>query len=141
MMKKGQKVAIEYTVFLADGTEVDSNVQEPPLVFVVGQNQIFPALEQAVAALTVGESKKVLLAPEEAYGPVVPDAFRAVDVSAIPHGLRFAGAILGAQDPEGGVYPIRVHAIEEEKAVLDFNHPLAGQPLYFEVRLVEVRDS
>lgn len=138
MIKKGQKVSLEYTVFLEDGTQIDSNVGEDPLVFVLGENQVFPALEYALMGLQVGETKQILLAPEDAYGPVVSDAYREVDLEAVPISYRYEGAILGVQDPQGGVFPIRIHKIKDEKVVLDFNHPLAGRSLKFDVKVIAV---
>lgn len=138
MIKSGKKVSLEYTVFLADGTQIDTNVGEDPLVFVLGQHQVFPALEQALLGLKVGDTKQIMLQPEEAYGPVVTDAYKEVDINAVPEAYRFAGAVLGVQDPAGGVYPIRVHEVKQEKIVLDFNHPLAGQSLRFDVKVMEV---
>ncbi len=138
MIKNGQKVSLEYTVFLEDGTQIDTNVGENPLVFVLGEHKVFPALEQALMGLQVGDSHQILLPPEDAYGPVVPDAFREVDLEAVPASYRFEGAVLGVQDPQGGVFPIRVHKIKEKKVVLDFNHPLAGRSLRFDVKVVRV---
>jgi len=138
MIKKGHKVMLEYTVFLEDGTQIDTNVGEDPLVFVLGEHQVFPALEQALMGLQVGDSKQILLAAEDAYGPIVQDAFREVDLDAVPAPFRYEGAVLGVQDPQGGVFPIRVHKIKEKKAVLDFNHPLAGRSLRFQVKVVGV---
>ena len=138
MIQNGKKVSLEYTVYLEDGLEIDSNIGEGPLVFVVGKNQLFPALEQEVVQLKVCEQKEVVLRAEQAYGPVLAEAFREVDLESIPVTFRFKGAVLGVQDPAGGVYPIRVHDIKESKAVLDFNHPLAGKNLRFEVKVLEV---
>lgn len=79
MIQHGKKVSLEYTVFLEDGTQIDTNIGEDPLVFVLGSNQVFPALEQALLGLKIGDTKRVVLKAEEAYGPVVPDAFREAD--------------------------------------------------------------
>lgn len=136
MIKHGQKVSLEYTVFLEDGTQVDTNIGDDPLVFVLGSNQVFPALEQALLGLKVGDTKQITLNPEEAYGPVVKEAFREVGLDTVPEQFRHEGAVLGIQDPAGGVYPIRVHQIIDKKAVLDFNHPLAGRSLRFDVKVV-----
>lgn len=138
MIKSGAKVSLEYTVFLEDGTQIDSNVGEDPLIFVLGSNQVFPALEAALLGLKIGDTKQVLLKPEEAYGPIVPEAYKEVELDAVPAPYRYAGAVLGIQDPAGGVYPIRVHEIKDQKAVLDFNHPLAGQALRFDVKVMDV---
>ena len=136
MLKRGQKISMEYTVFLEDGTQIDSNVGEDPLTFVLGEQQVFPALEEALFELQVGDSKQVHLTPDQAYGPVIPDAFREVDIESVPENFRVPGAILGVQDPAGGIFPIRVHEVKEEKVVLDFNHPLAGKNLLFNVKIL-----
>jgi FKBP-type peptidyl-prolyl cis-trans isomerase 2 len=138
MIQKGKKVSLEYTVFLEDGMQIDTNVGETPLVFVVGKNQLFPALELAILGLKAGDKKDVVLQAEEAYGPIMPDAFKEVEIDAIPPKFRYVGAILGVQDPAGGVYPIRVHDVKDTKAILDFNHPLAGKTLKFSVKVLEV---
>lgn len=138
MIQNGKKVSLEYTVFLADGTQIDTNIGEDPLVFVLGQNQVFPALESELLGLKVGDTKQIILEADQAYGPVVPEAFREVEAKTVPSQYRFAGAVLGVQDPAGGVYPIRVYRVNDEKIVLDFNHPLAGQTLRFDVKVVKV---
>ena len=138
MIQKGKKVSLEYTVFLEDGTQIDTNIGDDPLIFVLGQNQVFPALESELLGLKIGDTKKITLRPEQAYGPIVKEAFREVDLESVPQQFRFVGAILGIQDPAGGVFPIRVHEIKKERATLDFNHPLAGKTLQFEVKVISV---
>jgi len=138
MIEKGKKVSLEYTVFLEDGTMIDTNVGEDPLVFVLGGRQVFPALEQELIGLRVGDTKKVFLSADQAYGQVVKEAFREVDLETLPEQFRLPGAVLAIQDPEGGIFPIRVHEIRAGKAVLDFNHPLAGKSLQFDVKVVSV---
>jgi FKBP-type peptidyl-prolyl cis-trans isomerase 2 len=138
MIQNGQKVSLEYTVFLDDGTKIDSNVGEDPLTFVLGSHAVFPALEEALSSLDIGDQKKIHLAAEDAYGPIVQEAFREVDIEVVPAHFRHEGAVLGVQDPNGGVFPIRVHEVKEEKIVLDFNHPLAGKGLCFDVKVLSV---
>ncbi|OGN56199.1 MAG: hypothetical protein A3D96_01945 [Chlamydiae bacterium RIFCSPHIGHO2_12_FULL_44_59] len=138
MIRDGRQVSLEYTLFLSDGTQVDSNVGEDPLVFVHGSHQVFPALEVALTGLKPGDTKQILLQAEEAYGPVLSEAYKEVEIETIPEKYRYAGAVLGVQDPAGGVYPIRVHEVRPDKVVLDFNHPLAGQSLRFDVKVVDV---
>lgn len=138
MIQEGKKVSLEYTVFLEDGTQIDTNMGEDPLVFVHGAHQVFPVLENELLGLKVGDTKKVLLQPEDAYGQIMEDAFRELELESIPEQFRFIGAIIGIQDPSGGVFPIRVHDIKEEKVILDFNHPLAGKTLQFEVKVLGV---
>jgi FKBP-type peptidyl-prolyl cis-trans isomerase 2 len=138
MIQDGKKVSLEYTVYLEDGMQIDTNVGDDPLIFVVGKQQLFPALEQEIVQLTTGDQKEIFLKADQAYGPVVPDAFREVEIEAIPSQFRYNGAVLGVQDPAGGVFPVRVHEVKDSKAVLDFNHPLAGKNLRFDVKVLEV---
>jgi FKBP-type peptidyl-prolyl cis-trans isomerase SlyD len=137
LIQNGTIVSIEYTLLLEDGLQIDSNVGEPPLLFVVGQGQVFPALENALLGLNEGDTKKVTLKPEDAYGPIVPEAFREVELAILPEASRHIGAIVGVKDPQSAdVFPVRVHEIKEDKAVLDFNHPLAGRTLQFDLKIV-----
>lgn len=139
MIQKGKQVTLEYSVFSETGNLVDSNVGDEPLTFHLGTHQILPALEEVIQGLSEGDSQRVTLSPEQAFGPVDPEAFREVDSTAIPEELRYEGAILGVQDERGNQYRIRIHKLEGDKAVIDFNHPLAGQTLTFEMKIVSVR--
>ncbi len=138
MIEEGKKVSIEYTVFLEDKTPVDTNVGKDPLVFTHGRQQILPALESELTGLSKGETKKVTLTPEKAYGPINPEAVKEVNPELIPEKLRYEGAILVIPDENEGDILIRVKEVLPDKVTLDFNHPLAGQTLTFDVKILEV---
>lgn len=138
MIPNGKKISLEYTVFLEDGTPIDSNIGEHPLTFVLGNHEVFPALEDALKDLDQGDSKQISLKPEQAYGTILAEAFREVPTETVPLAYRHVGAVIGIQDPEGGIYPIRVHQVNEERVILDFNHPLAGKALKFQVKILDV---
>jgi FKBP-type peptidyl-prolyl cis-trans isomerase 2 len=134
----GSQVSIEYTLKLDDGTEVDSNVGKEPLVYTQGGGQMLPGLEKALVDLGVDDTKHVKLTAADGYGEVDPEAFRDVGVEQVPEEARKVGALLVAGGPGGGSQPIRVHEVHDDKIVLDFNHPLAGQALNFDVKIVGV---
>ena len=136
LIQNGSKVSLEYTVFLDNGLQVDSNTGEPPLLIIHGEKQIFPALEKALLGLHIGDRANVTLTPDEAYGPIVQEAYREVPLEAIPSESRFVGANIGVQEGEGSIFQIRVKKIHDDKAVLDFNHPLAGKSLRFDLKVV-----
>lgn len=138
MIEKGKHVTIEYSVFLDDNTKVDTNVGKDPLIFRFGEHQILPALEHALNGLDVGDSREVTLAPDEAYGSVNPDAYKNVEAQLIPEDLRFEGALLVVADEQFGEMLIRVRSLEGDQVTLDFNHPLAGKTLKFDVRVINV---
>lgn len=141
MIEDGKEVSLEYSVFSQDGKVIDSNVGEDPIIFLQGSHQILPALEEAIKGLREGDSKKVTLLPDQAYGQIDPEAFREVDPDAIPEQMRYEGAVLGVQDESGQQYRIRVHEVNEAKVVVDFNHPLAGQTLVFDMKILGIQES
>ena len=138
MIEEGKHVAIEYSVFLDDNTKVDTNIGKDPLTFRFGDHQILPALEKALWGLEVGDSREVTLAPDDAYGSVNPEAYKNVEAKLIPEDLRFEGALLVVSDEQFGEMLIRVRSLEGDQITLDFNHPLAGKTLKFDVRVVDV---
>jgi FKBP-type peptidyl-prolyl cis-trans isomerase SlyD len=137
----GKEVSIEYTLKLDDDSLVATNVGREPLVYIHGSNQIISGLEQALAGMSVGESKKVTLPPDESYGLVDMEAFREVDKDQIPADAMHVGAQIQGREGDGEVVHARVAEIKENSVVLDFNHPLAGKTLCFEVKVVNVQDA
>lgn len=137
-VQNGKTVGIEYTLKLENGEVVDSNVGKEALVFTHGEGRLLPALEQALTGLEVDASRAVTLAPEDAYGTVDAELYRDVEVDLIPEGSREVGTMLIASDASGNQRPVRVHEVRDEVIVLDYNHPLAGQVLLFDVRVVSI---
>lgn len=138
MIENGKQVAIEYSVFLDDNTKIDTNVGKDPLIFLFGAHQILPALEEALRGLEVGDTREVTLSPDDAYGDVNPDAYKTVEAKLIPEDLRFEGALLVVSDEQFGEMLIRVQKLEGDQVILDFNHPLAGKTLKFDVTVLDV---
>jgi FKBP-type peptidyl-prolyl cis-trans isomerase 2 len=134
----GKKISIEYTLALDDGKQADSNVGEPPLVYEHGANQILPALERALAGLSVGETKNVTISPKDAYGDVDPTRVKQVAIEEIPEAARKVDAVLVGVDDKGNQMPVRVQKIDAEKVTLDLNHPLAGRTLTFDVKVLKI---
>ncbi len=138
MIEKGKQVTIEYSVSADGNTQVDSNIGGEPFVFHYGTHQILPALEHHLQGLEVGDSKQIVLAPEHAYGDVNPDAFKEVDSHLIPEDLRYEGALLVVADDQFGEMLIRVKSMKNDKVILDFNHPLAGKTLTFDIKILDI---
>ena len=139
MIENGNSVSIEYTLKLDDGTTVDTNVGEDPLTYTQGENQILPKLEEALVGLAVGATKQVQLTAEEGYGPTDPAGFQEVELDVVPEDARTIGTMLMASAPDGQEQPIRVHEVKEETIVLDFNHPLSGEALNFDIKILAVQ--
>lgn len=135
---EGNSVSVEYTLKLEDGTTVDSNVGGDPMVYKQGGSEILPALEAALFGLAVGDTKEVELTAEQGYGPVDPQGFQEVELDMVPEDARTVGTMLMASAPDGQQQPIRVHEVKDETIVLDFNHPLAGKALNFDVKVLAI---
>ena len=138
VIESGSSVGIEYTLKLEDGTTVDSNVGGTPLTFTQGSGEILPALEEELLGAKVGDTKEVQLTAENGYGPVNPAAFQEVPLDKLPEEARVAGTMLMAGGPDGQEHPVRVHEVKEETVVLDFNHPLAGKTLNFDIKVLSI---
>lgn len=137
-VESGKRISIEYTVKLDDGTEAHSNVGAPPLVYEQGANQIFPKLEQALAGLSVNDTKQVTIAPKDGYGELDPGNVKEVAIEEIPEAARQVDAVLVGVDPQGNPVPVRVQKVEEKTVTLDLNHPLAGRTLDFDVKILKI---
>lgn len=134
--QQGNLVAFEFTLTLENGREIDSNVGETPMVFQAGAGEMLPALEEELLQLEVGQTKTIVLPPERAYGPIRKEAFREFSLEAIPVEARQVGRKVATRGPDGSEQMLDVVEIRGDKVVIDFNHPLAGQTLRFDVKLL-----
>ncbi len=138
VIAEGKEVSFEYTLSV-DGEVVDSSEGREPMVYTHGQNTIIPGLSRALEGMSVGEEKEVVIAPEDAYGMVDPNALQEVPTSSLPQDVELqVGMVLQVSGPEGQAFPVRVVEIKDENVVIDFNHPLAGKTLNFKVKIVSV---
>ncbi len=143
MQIASQKVAtIDYTLTDDQGTELDSSKDGEPLAYIQGIGNLIPGLEEALEGKSAGDELSVSIQPEQAYGKrdeellqTVPRAhFEGVDELQV--GMQFR-----ASSGDGEERVVTVVEIGDEQVTVDGNHPLAGQILNFEVKIVEVRDA
>lgn len=135
----GATVRIHYTGTLEDGTVFDSSEGREPLEFTVGSGMIIPGLDKALPGMSVGEKKKVTIAPEEAYGPRQDDALLEVPRADIPAEIPLElGLQLQMTGQQGQPVPVTVVELTDESVTLDANHALAGQTLIFDFEIVSV---
>jgi len=134
----GRSVAIEYTLKLEDGTVADTNVDGEPLVYTHGSGQLLPALEKELEGMAAADTRSVQIPVADGYGEVDPGLFREVPQEQVPEEARQVGQVLYAESPNGQPFQVKVHEIREEVIVLDLNHPLAGEALTFDIRIVSV---
>jgi len=135
-VKTGDTVRVHYRGTLTDGTLFDQSEGRDPLAFTVGLGQVIPGFERAVIGLEPGETVTVTIEPVDAYGPHHAELRHAVtlaDFASTP----YIGGEVNLVSPEGDEMPGRIVSIEGDDVTIDFNHPLAGETLVFEITLVE----
>ncbi len=137
--KQGDTVQVHYTGTLEDGTVFDSSEGREPLSFTLGEGQVIPGFEAAALGMEVGETKQARIEVGEAYGERRDDLLLEVPREQLPDGLEVeVGTPLQLQQPDGRAVPVTVSELDEQQVTLDANHPLAGQPLTFELTLVDI---
>ncbi|TVQ67563.1 MAG: peptidylprolyl isomerase [Balneolaceae bacterium] len=138
-IKEGDTVKVHYTGTIADGTVFDSSREREPLEVTLGEGKLIPGFEKAVVGMNVGDTSKVTIPSEEAYGEKREDMVIDVDRGQIPPDIKpEVGQQLQIQQKDGGAIPVVITEVTDETVQLDANHPLAGQELTFEIEVVEV---
>lgn len=136
--KQGDTVRVHYTGTLDDGTVFDSSREREPLEFNLGTGQVIPGFDQALTGMKPGESKKVTIPADQAYGPYRDELVLVVDRAEFPAEIA---PTLGDQfelSQDGQSFVVNVTDVNDDSVTLDANHPLAGEDLTFELQLVEI---
>jgi len=134
-IEPGDKALIRYRV-IAEKDVVDASKE--PFWVKVGTGEFMPAVERALIGHRPGEIVAVWVPPEEHYGAYDPKKLQVVPAERIPEGAN-PGTVIKLQDEYGVVHPAILKKVEEGLAVVDFNHPLAGKPLRFEVEILDLQ--
>jgi FKBP-type peptidyl-prolyl cis-trans isomerase SlyD len=137
----GLIVSLDYTLRLEDDEVIDSSEGRSPLEYMQGQNQIVPGLEKALYGMAVGEKKHVVVEPAEGYGERNPDANQVIPRDAFQRDAELeVGMPVQVSDGSGRRATAFVADVSPETVKLDFNHPLAGETLYFQVEIAGLRE-
>ena len=133
-------VLFHFDITLADGSAAESTrVHNKPSKLQMGDSSISPAFEAQLIGLVAGDKKTFTLAPQDAYGMPNPDNIFYVDRSKFSSDAPAkVGSIIGFAMPDGSELPGLVRDVVGESVTVDFNHPLAGQTLTFNIEIVKV---
>lgn len=138
-VKTGDTVRVHYHGRLENGTTFDKSEGKAPLEFKVGTGSVIKGFDNGVLDMKVGEKKTLNIPVEEAYGPKSDELIMEFPKANIPADLNpEVGMELQMSNPQGQVFPVKVAAVGAEFITLDANHPLAGEPLIFDIELVEI---
>ncbi len=140
-ISKDKFVSIEYTLKDDSGTVIDTNVGEGPLGYVQGYGLIVPGLEQFLEGKEGSQTVSVVVPPEEGYGERDEDLVFEVDREDFEGETEIELGMIFDTIIDGDEYEVTVVGINDDAITVDGNHELAGMPLHFEVKILDVRDA
>jgi FKBP-type peptidyl-prolyl cis-trans isomerase 2 len=138
-VKKGDTVKVHYHGRLTDGTTFDSSEGRDPLEFEVGSGMVIKGFDDGVTGMSAGDKKTVNIPVDEAYGPRDENMIMEFPIDRFPEDMKpEAGMQLTMTNEQGQNFPVVIAEVKDETVLLDGNHPLAGEPLIFDLELVEI---
>jgi len=142
-IQSGSEVVFHFSIKLTDGSVADSTkVNNKPAKLVIGDGNLSQGFEQCLLGLAAGDEKSFTLEPEQAFGQPNPDNIYYLDRDKFGADVPAEeGAIVAFTQPDGSELPGVIRDVAGQSVTVDFNHPLAGQVLTFDVEILEVSDA
>ncbi len=143
LVQPSSYLTLHFRLATRDGTEIMSTFNARPATLQLGMGQLASALEQHLIGLAEGACQTFELAPEQAYGLRNPDLIQPVSLSTLqqdsPSDEPYkVGDLVELVAPAGDTFSGVLRHIDTDSALLDFNHPLAGQEITFEVKIIGI---
>lgn len=137
IVRNGDTVKIHYTGTLSDGSVFDSSEDGEPLEFIVGSGGVIAGFDDAVRGMALGETKTATISAANAYGEHRAELVFEFPRSEVPEGMHpEIGLQLQVETSDGETLSVFIADIDDHALLLDANHPLAGEDLTFEMRLI-----
>jgi FKBP-type peptidyl-prolyl cis-trans isomerase 2 len=136
--KQGDTVRVHYTGTLEDGQEFDSSRGLDPLTFTIGAGAVIQGFDDAVTGMAVGDEKRVTIPAADAYGPRRDELTVRIPRTELPPDLELEEGTQLRMEQDDQSLVVTVRELDDETVTLDANHPLAGESLTFDLRLVEI---
>lgn len=141
-VSEGKVVVFHYTLTDDDGEQIETSTEGEPLPYLHGAGQIVPGLEEEMKGRNAGDSFEVEVAPAKGYGEERGPGPQQVDRSEFPEDVElYEGMAFTAEAEDGSELPLWITNIEGDEISVDQNHPLAGETLFFDVEIIDVRDA
>jgi FKBP-type peptidyl-prolyl cis-trans isomerase SlyD len=141
-VKMGRVILLDYLVRVGEGRVVESSSNKGPIEYLHGANQNLPALERVLEGMKEGDQAAFSIGPEVAYGLRREDNVISLPRALFPADVKLEpGVCLFARASGGQSYPITVREVKGDMVMVDLNHPLAGERLFFEVNIRGVRPA
>tara|TARA_R110002126_G_scaffold35518_1_gene109160 strand:+ start:979 stop:1506 length:528 start_codon:yes stop_codon:yes gene_type:complete len=139
----GKTVSFNYVGTLDDGTQFDSSYERgEPMTGLIGASQLISGFETALMGMKTGEKKSIMIESKDAYGERNPEAVQQVPLTSFPEDFEAVkGKIVQGKGENEQTFTATVTEVEENRVTLDFNHPLAGKNLNFDIEIVSVEET
>ena len=138
----GTEVTLHFSVKLEDGSVVDSTFDTKPATFTVGDKNLLDGFEKVLFGLTAGDRDSFTLQPEQGFGQHNPNNIQAIPRESFELDVELEeGLMLSFADANGQELPGLVAEFDNESVTVDFNHPLAGRNLVFDVEIIDVKPA
>ena len=143
IVSEGAYLTLHYRLAAEDGTDIVTTFNDNPATLQLGSGQLAPFLEQQLIGLAEGAQHIFTLLPEEAFGPRNPELIQHVSRATLTEHAQYGeeytvGEVVEFNAPGGGRFAGVLRELDGDDALFDFNHPLAGQTLTFEVRIIGI---
>lgn len=136
---EGTRVTLHFALRLASGEVVDSTFEREPATFEFGDGNLPESFEAYVRGMRAGERKRVSVPPEKAFGQPNPNNVQTFRRSDFPADTALEpGLVMSFADARSGEVPGVIKQVDDDEVIVDFNHPLAGHTLDFEVAVIKV---
>jgi peptidylprolyl isomerase len=137
----GDLVSVHYTGKLKNGEVFDSSKERDPLEFTLGSKELLAGFEDGVVGMKPGETKSVMLEPENAFGDRREDLLLKLPKKEFPQNITpSVGLQLTLSNASGNQMTVVITEVGEDSVTLDGNHPLSGQTVVFDIELVEIKE-
>lgn len=139
--ENGMNVEVHYTGKHENGEIFDSSVtRQETLNVTIGSGQVIPGFDNALVGMEIGDKKTVTIEPKDGYGEKITEAIQEMPTSNLPEGIS-VGDNLQGQGPQGQPIMATIESIDGDKVMVDFNHPLAGKTITFDIELVKINEE
>ena len=138
----GKRVTLHFSVLLMDGSIVDSTKARAPATFSVGDGNLLPGFEQSIFGLKAGDKRSIVLEAANAFGPHNPENVQTMRRGLFQqHMVLEPGVVVSFADKSKAELPGVIMSVTDDQVEVDFNHPLAGRDLTFQVEIINVVDA
>jgi len=139
----GKNVSFHYVGTLDDGTEFDNSyTRGEPMTGLMGEGKLISGFENALLGMKSNEKKSIVIESKDAYGEFNPQAIQNVPLSSFPEDFEgIVGKVVQGKAENGNVFTAVITEVVEDNFTLDFNHPLAGKNLNFDIEVITVTDA